>query len=114
MSDRLEVRISDFIVEQLASSGDNVYTNVSLRGALSVFVGVGSVGSLLHASFLELALGKRYEVAIEKVVERMLSEPYNACSDVDKGYHGLDCIGECVLKDIGDKYNCSYTRNRDG
>ena len=57
-------------------------------------------------------IGKVYDTKIEKPsIELKLPEPYNQCKEYlygDEPFHRLNCIEECVYKEIKNKYKCTF------
>lgn len=56
---------------------------------------------------------KQHHIAINKLVDVKLSEPYNQCSfnSSQTNYRQMNCIDQCIQKRIFDKYNCTYLSN---
>lgn len=56
---------------------------------------------------------KQHHIAINKLVDVKLPEPYNQCgsNSSQRKYRQINCIDQCIQKSIFDKYNCTYINN---
>ena len=77
---------------------------------LDVYISDNYLNSYLYFEPLKLeSKGKDHVLSIIKAeIESRLGEPYNNCTRAqDITYRQINCIEECINKEIKNKYNCS-------
>jgi len=94
---------------------DNEYINYSFRiSYLKIYIHHNHLNSLENIEPFVLLINNHFQIGILKEsIEIKLPEPYNPCKEasVDEPNHQLNCIGNCVFKEIKDKYNCTFSQS---
>ena len=94
---------------------DNEYLNFSFHiPYLYVYIHESHLNSLENIEPISLRINSHNVIGILKdSIEIKLTEPYNPCkeSSIDEPIHQLNCIGNCIFKEIKDKYNCTFLQS---
>jgi len=94
---------------------DNEYINYSFRiSYLKIYIHHNHLNSLGNIEPFVLLINNHYQIGILKEsIEIKLPEPYNPCkeSSIDEPNHQSNCIGNCIFKEIKDKYNCTFLQS---
>jgi hypothetical protein len=112
--DQVAIRIkSNYIVP----ISENEYINYSFRFSnsdVNIYIHDNHLNSLENIEPISLKINTHNTIGILKEsIEIKLPEPYNPCkeSSIDEPYHQSSFIGNCIFKEIKDKYNCTFLQS---
>jgi hypothetical protein len=105
-----EIRIWNDPENKFYNDDGETYSTFSLRETVDLYVYVtdNSLNSFIYSAPANLKLRNSYKFKINRFsVETKLQEPYNKCTD--KPYIQMNCIEECIHKQIQREYNCTFS-----
>lgn len=95
------------------------YIDYSLKNkSIDIYVGDNSLNSYIDMIPLTFEMNNNklyffrenlsYISTVENYVQNKLGDSYNDCDEsLNETYRHMNCIDECVNREIGQKYNCS-------
>jgi len=99
----------------IVSISDNEYLNYSFHISYSnVYIRDNHLNSLENIEPFVLLINNHYQIGkLKESIEIKLPEPYNPCKEasIDEPNYQLNCIGNCVFKEITNKYSCTFSQS---
>lgn len=106
-SERLDLKFSS-VVSKIISKNQQVKYKLSYDH-FDLYIGDNYLNSYLNSNPLRLIAKNIHSFYVVKsLTEKKLGHPYNDCDEsLNSSYRQMNCIEDCVNRDIKYKYNCS-------
>jgi hypothetical protein len=105
----IENKLDSFSLRALSPYQDSAILTKYIHNEFEVYITDNYINSFMNLDPLNLDNKKQHSISIVKAeTETKLGEPYNNCTEaMDKTYRQMNCIEQCINKEIKDMYNCS-------